>query len=489
MATRAGGADEARASGIPAMIEARRLQRRFGDGFVAAAVADLQEPWMRHADAILDDDLLVAAVYEALGKRHPKSRTRGRRGAPAELVLRLLVLKHVRNWSYATVEREVRANLVYRHFTRVGGDPVPDAKTMGRWGLAVGATVIEDLHRRLIAIAQEQHVVEGRKMRVDTTVVETNIHYPTDSSLLGDGVRVLTRTMKQVTVIAGAVGATLRDRSRSVRHRLWEIGRIARSKGKQRQEKLTRAYQHLVVTTSRVVGQAKRFSREIDTGVKRTGDLLQHAVLEGLRQELDIFVPRVQQVLRQTRARIFGGDTHVKDKLLSVFEPSTEVIRKGKAGKPTEFGKMVKLQEAEHQIITEYVVYDTRPSDADLLIPAITAHQQTFGQVPRLVAADAAFFSGANEAAAHALGVTRVCIPNVATKSASRKRDQKKRWFKNGQKWRTGCEGRISVVKRRHGLNRSRYKGDDGMKRWVGLGVIADNLINIGRVLATRPSR
>ena len=164
------------------------------------------------------------------------------------------------------------------------------------------------------------------------------------------------------------------------------------------------------------------------------------------------------------------------------------MIRKGKAGKPTEFGKMVKLQEAEHQIITAYVVYEKRPSDSDLLIPALRAHERTFGHVPRLVAADAAFYSGANDASAHASGVTRVCIPNQATKSAERKREQKKRWFKNGQKWRTGCEGRISVVKRRHGLNRSRYKGADGMKRWVGLGVIADNLINIGRVLAARPS-
>jgi IS5 family transposase len=470
------------------VIDARRLQRRFGDGFVAEAVGDWQEAWMRPADALLDDDQLVSAVYEALGKRHPKSRTRGRRGAPAELVLRLLVLKHLRNWSYATLEREVRTNLVYRDFTRVGGGPVPDAKTMGRWGVALGPAVIARVHGRLVAIAREQQVIEGRKMRLDTTVVETNIHYPTDSSLLGDGVRVLTRAMKQVTAIAGAGGARLRDRSRSVRHRLWEIGRIARSKGAQRQEKLTRAYQHLLAATSRVVGQAKRFSREIGAGVKRTSDVLQQAALEGLRQELDTFVPRVQQVLRQTRARILGGDTHVEDKLLSVFEPSTEVIRKGKAGKPNEFGKMVKLQEAEHQIITEYVVYERRLSDSDLLIPALAAHERTFGRVPRLVAGDAAFYSGTNEAAAHATGVTRVCIPNRATTSTERKREQKKRWFKNGQKWRTGCEGRISVVKRRHGMNRSRYKGDDGMKRWVGLGVIADNLINIGRVLATRPS-
>jgi IS5 family transposase len=470
------------------MIDARRRQRTFGDGFVEEALGDVPDAWMPHADVLLDDDQLLATVYDALGTRHPQSRTRGRRGAPAEMVLRVLVLKHLRNWSYATLEREVRTNLVYRAFTRVGGGKVPDAKTMGRWGLAVAPEVVAQLHQRIVAMARDAQVVEGRRMRVDTTVVETNIHYPTDSSLLGDGVRVLTRTMKQVTAIAGAVGATLRDRSRSVRHRLWEIGRIARSKGKQRPEKLTRAYQRLVATTSRVVGQAKRFSREIGAGVKRTRDVIQQAALDGLRQQLDTFVPRVQQVLRQTRARIFDGDTHVKDKLLSVFEPSTEVIRKGKAGKPTEFGKMVKLQEAENQIITEYVVYDTRPSDADLLIPAIEAHTQTFGQAPRLVTADAAFFSAANEAAAHALGVTRVCIPNANTTSAARKRDQKKRWFKNGQKWRTGCEGRISVVKRRHGLNRSRYKGEDGMKRWVGLGVIADNLINIGRVLATRPS-
>ena len=470
------------------MIDARRLQRTFGDGFVAEAVGDVPEAWMPQADALLDDDLLLAAVYDALGTRHPQSRTRGRRGAPAEMVLRLLVLKHLRHWSYATLEREVRTNLVYRVFTRVGGGKVPDAKTMGRWGLAVAPEVVEQLHQRLVAMARDARVIEGRRMRLDTTVVETPIHYPTDSSLLGDGVRVLTRTMKQVTAIAGAVGATLRDRSRSVRYRLWEIGRIARSKGAQRQEKLTRAYQRLVATTSRVVGQATRFSREIGAGVKGARTVIKQAALEGLRQTLDTFVPRVQQVLRQTRARVFDGDTHVTDKLLSVFEPSTEVIRKGKAGKPTEFGKMVKLQEAEHQIITAYVVYDTRPSDADLLLPALAAHTQTFGHVPRLVAADAAFYSAANEAAAHALGVTRVCIPNANTKSASRKRDQKKRWFKNGQKWRTGCEGRISVVKRRHGLNRSRYKGEAGMKRWVGLGVIADNLINIGRVLATRPS-
>jgi len=186
----------------------------------------------------------------------------------------------------------------------------------------------------------------------------------------------------------------------------------------------------------------------------------------------------VQQVMCQTKARVFAGDTHAQGKIVSLFEPTTEVIRKGKAGKPTEFGKMVKLQEAENQIVIAYEVYDQRPSDQDILMAAIETHQARLGRTPYLVAADASFYSAKNETAAKTKGVKRVCIPNRSTKSPERKREQKKRWFRNGQKWRTGSEGRISGVKRRHGLNRSRYRGDAGMKRWVGLGVIADNLVN-----------
>ena len=128
-------------------------------------------------------------------------------------------------------------------------------------------------------------------------------------------------------------------------------------------------------------------------------------------------------------------------------------------------------------------VYGQRPSDSELLIPAIDAHEAKLGRIPRLVAADTGFYSAKNEAAAKARGVKRVCIPNRGSKSEARKREQKKRWFRSGQKWRTGCEGRISVVKRRHGLTRCRYRGDAGMRRWVGLGVIADNIINIGRAI------
>jgi transposase, IS5 family len=462
------------------VIEMRRAQLRFGDGLIAEEVTDLREDWMTQVDHVLENEKIVAAVYEALAQRHPKSRSRGRMSAPAEMVLRLLLLKHLRNWSYAVLEREVRANLVYRDFTRVGAGKVPDAKTMGRWGVALGPEVIKEIHDEVVKIAQDKGVSEGRRMRVDTTVVESNIHYPTDSSLLGDGVRVLTRTMKKITGIVGAVGAKVRDRSRSVKLRVLDIARAARAKGKQSQVKLNEAYRKLLGATGRVVGQAKRFSK----GVKRSANVVRQLTLEGLRQELETMAPLVRRVIRQTKARIFDGNTRIDGKLFSLFEPSTEIIRKGKAGKPNEFGKLVKLQEAENQIVIDYEVYDQRPSDSDLLVTAIETHEAKLGRTPRLVAADAAFYSAKNEAAAKAKGVKRVCIPNRSTKSLERKREQKKRWFRNGQKWRTGCEGRISVVKRRHGLNRSRYRGDAGMKRWVGLGVVSDNLITLGRAMA-----
>ena len=466
------------------MIDLRHPQRSFGEGFIHETVDGLWEDWMRQADAVLEDEALLAAVYEALQRRHPRSPTHGRRGTPAEVVLRMLLLKHIRDWSFADLEREVRANLLYREFTRIGAEKVPDAKTLGRLAQALGPEVIEQIHARMVALAQEHKIISGRRMRVDTTVVETNIHYPTDSGLLGDGVRVLTRLMKKVTEIAGEVGAKLRDRTRSVQRRLIEIGRASRSKGEAAKEKVKTVYRKLVKVTGRVVGQAKRFSAEIGQGVKRAADVLQQAALKALQQELDTMRTRVQQVIRQTKARVFGGDTHVEGKLISLFEPDTEIIRKGKASKPTEFGKMVKIQEAENQIVIAYEVYDQRPSDRDLLIPALEIHEQRLERVPELVAGDAGFYSAQGETKAQEMGVKRVSIPNHSTKSAERRRHQKQRWFRKGQKWRTGCEGRISVLKRRHGLNRCRYKGKAGMKRWVGLAVISDNLINIGRALA-----
>jgi IS5 family transposase len=235
-----------------------------------------------------------------------------------------------------------------------------------------------------VEIAQENKIAAGRKMRVDTTVVETDIHYPTDSSLLGDGVRVLTRIMKKVTAVAGKAGTRMRDRGRSAKLKVLAIARASRNKTEQGRQKMKNAYLKLLEITSRVAGQAKKFSREIAGRIKR-GNL---SVLHKAKQQLDAMVPRVQQVLRQTRERVLRGNTQADGKLLSLFETHTEVIRKGKAHKPNEFGKLVLIQEAENQIVTHYQVCEQRPADSTLLEGCLEHHVEQFGRAPERVAAD-----------------------------------------------------------------------------------------------------
>jgi IS5 family transposase len=283
-------------------------------------------------------------------------------------------------------------------------------------------------------------------------------------------VRVLTRIMKKVTAVAGKVGTRMRDRSRSAKLKVLAIARASRNKTEQGRQKMKKAYLQLLEITSRVAGQARKFSREIASRVKQ-GNL---SVMHKARTQLDEMILRVQQVLRQTRERVLRGNTKAEGKLLSIFETHTEVIRKGKAHKPNEFGKLVLIQEAENQIVTHYQVCEQRPADATLMAGCLEQH----------IAADPGFFSAANESRAEQMGVKRVSIPSHDTRSPARKQRQKQPWFKKLQKWRTGCEGRISVLKRRHGLRRSLYRGSDGIRRWVGLGVIADNVIHVGTHLA-----
>jgi len=375
----------------------------------------------------------------------------------------------------------VRANLVYRAFARIGGEKVPDAKTMGRLGQVIGPEVVAGMHQRMVQLAVDNKVVRGRKMRVDTTVVETNIHYPTDSSLLGDGTRVLTRIMKKVAAAVGGLQERVRDRMRSVRKKVVGVAIAARRQGEAGVEQRRGLYKGLLRLSRKIVNPASRVAKEVGTLPRQT-----QAKVRVLMDELTVMQERTRQVMRQAKARIFDGDTKHPDKVVSVFEPPTEIIRTGKASKPTEFGQRVKVQEAENQIVTHYEVFDERPADSDLLIDAVAKHEELLGRVPELVAADAGFYSQANEKALEAKGVKRVSIPNRNTKSAARRTHQKQRWFKNGQRGRTGCEGRISVLKRRHGLRRCLYRGADGMKRWVGMGVIADNLINIGVRMAVK---
>ena len=440
----------------------------------------LWSPELRAIDEILDDDGLVDLVDAALRRRHPLSGRRGRLGTPATVVLRLLVLKHLRDWSFDDCEREVRGSLVYRAFCRIDCERVPDAKTLIRLAPLLGPETLKPVLERVVQLARQRGVTRGQRLRVDTTVVETDIHYPTDSSLLADGVRVLTRTMKRLGARARGAGSRVRDRTRSVRRRVFEIVQRTRAAGRgsartqaKRKARVTTLYKEVMAITRTVVRHADTMLHDMPHPRGRRRIRLR----DRLRQTAGL----VRRVLDQTRARVIKGDTHHPDKILSIFEPHTEVIRKGKAAKPTEFGKVVKIQEAEGQIITDYHVCPIRVPDTTLWPPALDRHRSLFGRAPRLAVADAGFASAANERAAVDCGVKRVVLPRRGPPAGGGPEPPRQRWYRRGLRWRTGSEGRISALKRGHGLRRCRYRGEAGMERWVGLGVIASNLLVLGR--------
>ena len=441
--------------------------------------------WLRKIDTLLEDDAVIEVVAQALEKRWPQSRRRGRLGTPAEVVIRMLILKHSFDWSYDDLEREVRANLVYRMFTRIDAGDVPDAKTILKIARALGPDVIAQLHRQVVEVAKRAGVTHGRRFRIDTTVVATNVHYPTDSSLLRDGVRVLTRTMQRASAALGDRSGRIRNRLRSVTRRVLIIGYQARSP--KTRDAMVKSYRQLIATTRAVLRDSATMVRRLGQQVRTARPHVQ-SMLQRAQDQLQAMRPLVRRVVDQTRARLLGGDTHVPAKVLSIFEPHTETIRKGKISKPNEFGKLVTIQESEHQIITAYDVHAQRPADVTLWTTALDRHQTIFGRAPDLAAGDRGFSSATNERAATDRGVRRVVLPHRGPKSLARRAYERQRWFRRGQRWRVGCEGRISVLKRRHGLDRCRYHGDDGMHRWVGFGVIADNLMNIATFASAWPA-
>src|SRR6516225_1115804 len=264
--------------------------------------------WLRKIDTLLEDEAVTEVVAQALEKRWPQSRRRGRLGTPAEVVIRMLILKHLFDWSYDDLEREVRANLVYRMFTRIDAGEVPDAKTILKIARTLGSDVVEQLHRQVVEVAKRAGVTHGRRFRVDTTVVETNVHYPTDSTLLRDGVRVLTRTLQRASTALGDPAGRIRNRLRSVTRRVLIIGYEARSP--KTRDAMVTSYRKLMATTRAVL-------RDTATMVRRLGQRMRTArpqirpILQRAQERLATLRPVVQQVVHQTRARVLAGDTHV----------------------------------------------------------------------------------------------------------------------------------------------------------------------------------
>ena len=433
------------------------------------------DPRLRRIDEVLNDDALVDGVLEAMRTRFPSSARRGRRGTPAEVALRMLVLKHLRNWSYEQLEWEVKGNLVYRHFCRVDAGKVPDAKTMVRLGQLLQGEPLRAVFERVVELAVERRVTRGRKMRVDTTVVETPIRYPSDSRLCEDVTQGVCREIERLRAEGVPAPLGFRNVRRSVTRRVREITHVSRRPiaREDKRRALRRPYRRLLTITRRtirqaieVVKRAGRRRRPLSGRAKRSIRNLEHLARAG------------ELVVAQTKTRVFKGDAKSSEKIVSIFEQHTKIIRRGKAGRPTEFGQMVKVQEAEGGVITDVGVVES--TDHALLVPSVERHADVFARMPAVVATDRGFFKMENVRLIEEMGVKCAAVPKPGHRSPSWLKRERQRSFRRARAWRAGGEARIARLKNTFGMRRSRYRGATGVDRSAHWAAIANNLMAIG---------
>jgi IS5 family transposase len=439
------------------------------------------DPVLTQLDRVLDDDTLFQAVKVDMARRWPRTRTDGRPSTPVEVILRMLVVKHLYGWSDEATERWVSDSLVLRQFCRVYVAPVPDDTTRLRWANLLQPETLHRLLDHIVLLARSLKVTRGRKLRIDGTVVATNIHHPTDSTLLYDGVRVLGRTLAQARAVlqktSGMGREAVRDRTRSAKRQMKRIMEAARQRGTEAADRRRTAYQHLLDIAQATGQYAQRVGPVLTTQATAQG---QH-----LAAPLAHMVPLVGQVISQTTRRIMQGEAvPASEKVVRLFEPHTAIIRTGKPGKPTECGRVIWLDEVEGGLISRYAVLEGNPPEDAQLPPSLDHHRRVFHRPPRLLAGDRGVHSTANERYATTQGVKQVVLPKPGATSAKRRAHEQQPWFRRGRNGRAGIEGRISGLKRHYRLDRCRYHGTAGMERWVGWGVIAHNLRVIAQATA-----
>jgi transposase, IS5 family len=418
-------------------------------------------------DASLDDERFIA-LWRALFDRRL-----GRPSVPVDTLLRLLYLKHRYGLGYETLCREVSDSISWRRFCRLPLDrPVPHPTTLVKLVRRAGPETIQQLNSALLGKLAQGKLLRGRKLRVDTTVVEADIDYPTDPDLLEHAVRKLGGLVRRVkgrgaasgpssATVAGRPGGGCRQLARTLRRRtgaaMAEVDR------------LTGQVARLARRTLRDVQVVARNARRALT--RRPGD----GRLGRLVGELEETIGATGRLLAQTDQRL-AGDRVIPDRLVSLSDPDARPIRKGKPGRPTEFGYSLLLAEDERGFIADHQVEGGNPPDAPQLLPSVERVVAVTGRPPGTVVGDRGFGTAANDQAMAALGVKRVGLQRTGTPGKTRLAVERSRRFRRLRNWRVGIEARISHLKRAFGLRRTRLRRLGGARTWVGLGIFAYNL-------------
>lgn len=441
---------------------------RLKDGQIDIWESILPEPLrtlpeeLAKVDKLLDDDRFL----EPFLKNHHKRM--GRPTYPIEKYLRLMYLKHRYNLGYESLIQEVGDSFTWRRFCRIAIDEeMPDPTTLIKARKRYGDEVIEQLNEALIQKLKEENRIKHRKLRTDTTVIESDIHHPTDATLMQDGVKVLTRIIKKMRSYASHATREFTDRTGEIKKKVLAIAKFLRRRTHQ-------SWEEIDTITSQIIAISEDVCTKAKSVLEQTKDKGRTHVKQ-LKNQLEQAITVTDRLVDQAK-QVVSGNRIVPDRMVSFFDPQARPIKKGKLSKTTEFGYKVRIDETENGFVTGYEVYQGNPSDDELLIPAVKHHIKQFSEVPHAVATDRGFGSKKNDKDLAELKVRHASVPRRGKKSKKRMEQESQPWFQDLQRYRAAGEAKISLLKRRYGLGRSRYRGYSGTNSWVGMGILAHNL-------------
>jgi IS5 family transposase len=442
------------------------------------------DPILKRMSDFLDDQPKIFERVRRDLQRGLKKPDTGRTAMTPSQVLRSLILMRVKNWDYRELSERIADGYTLRRFTGFNSQRVPKHDAFNRAFNKLRPQTLQALNDLVLKAAVDLGLEDGKRLRVDTTVTETDIHHPTDNTLLWDVVRVLTRLIGRLGKVLPKGIDNFSNRTRCARRRMQEIQRMT---ARQRHTQQKGKYRHLIGITQQVVHNARGVLEK--TKDQCAVDPMDDIIIGELRRKIDHYCQLGARVIGQSRRRVLQGEqVATEEKIYSIFETHTDLIKRGKIQKPIEFGHKIFLAESARGLITQYRVLEGNPADHVHVKPSLERHQETFGWAPAWYSSDRGFFSDENIKACPQ--VKLVCIPQRGGKRTSQRQAfERSPEFKKGQRFRAGIEGRISVLFRGRGMKRCLAEGRDRFEVLIGAAVLTNNLMNIAHLLNQKQKR
>jgi len=440
-------------------------------------------PGLKEVDALLDDPVFFEPFEEFFDPEI------GRPSIPMETYLRMMFLRFRYRLGFETLCAEVADSLAWRRFCRIGlTNAVPHPTTLMKITTRCGAKTVDQLNEALLVKASGQKLVRLDKVRADTTVVEANVAYPSDAGLLGKGVAKLSKLVAKLKDAGYGPRTRFRDRRRSVARRSHSIAAWLRRRSDDAKDEVLAITAELVTIARASLKEAQVMANNTRRSIRRAGDVAEGRAL-ALVAELDQTISVLEQVITQTKTRLSGSMPDGATRVVSLHDTDARPIRKGRLGRPVEFGYKAQVLDNADGVVLDHEVMIGNPPDAPLLAPAIERLEELLGVIPRAVTADRGYGEASVEKELSALGVKKVVIPRKGRANAERQKLQTSKGFVKLVKWRTGSEGRISHLKHSWGWSRTRIDGIDGCRTWCGWGVLAHNATKIAALVDERERR